>query len=218
MRELAHWILAIALVLLVPVVPFLSFGNWLETEIESWCDPSTSGPVKVALVVSVLAADIVLPVPSSAVSTFGGAQLGAFWGTLASWLGMTVGTVAAFGLARVWGHRLAARWTDADDLARMEALCERFGPAIVVVVRPLPVLAEASVLLLGAMNLSWRRFLVPALASNLGIALVYSLLGELAIAHGHLAAALAASIAVPVLALLLARRWLPVRRVEPTGD
>jgi hypothetical protein len=44
--------------------------------------------------------------------------------------------------------------------------------------------------------------------SNLGIALVYSVLGHLARGQGHLPLALASSIALPLLAATIARRWL----------
>jgi uncharacterized membrane protein YdjX (TVP38/TMEM64 family) len=61
-----------------------------------------------------------------------------------------------------------------------------------------PVLAEASVLLMGMQRLSWQRFLVPVLLSNLGLAIAYSAFGEIAEKHQWLPLALAVSIGLPV--------------------
>jgi hypothetical protein len=70
-----------------------------------------------------------------------------------------------------------------------------------------PVLAEASVLLLGMHGLSWRRFLPPVLLSNLGLALAYAAFGELAEKYSLLPLALGVSIALPVVMVALFRAW-----------
>ncbi len=165
-----------------------------------------------ALVVGVLATDVLLPVPSSVVSTFAGQRLGVLGGTAASWVGMTIGAVAAFWIARRFGRPLAVWLAGAEEYARMEALSERIGPRILVLTRAVPVLAEAGVLLFGATRLSWRRFLWPVCLSNLGIAAAYALLGAWSRLEGTVLVALAASIAVPVLAVTIARRWLPRKK------
>ena len=82
----------------------------------------------------------------------------------------------------------------------MERLAEKYGAALVVLMRPLPVLAEAAVLLLGATGLGWRPFLVALGLSNLGVALAYSVLGYIAHSQGELPLALAASVALPLAA------------------
>ncbi len=77
-----------------------------------------------------------------------------------------------------------------------------------VVLRAVPVLAEASVLLVGIHDLSWRRFLPPVVLSNLGIALAYAKFGELAERNGWLPLALGISVALPLLLAVVARRWI----------
>ena len=198
----------IALALAVPIVAFLTFGNVLEARISGWLDPPPSSSVIIALTVAVLASDILLPVPSSLVSTMAGAQLGIIVATLASWLGMTLGAMLGFQLARTCGRPLAARLSSPDDLDRMDRLAERYGASILIISRALPVLAEAAVLLMGLTQLRWRQFLPAVMLSNLGIAFVYSVLGHLASDRGELPLALGASIALPLLATTIARRWL----------
>ena len=83
----------------------------------------------------------------------------------------------------------------------------RLGPLVLVLARPVPVLAEASVLLFGTTRLSWWWFLVPVALSNLGIAAVYSALGDLVAFW----IALPASVALPLLAATMAGRFWPAR-------
>ncbi len=208
MRSFARPALLICLVLLVPIIPFLSFGESLEAMIAHWLDPPPRPAVIALLTVAILSSDILLPVPSSLVSTVAGAQLGAIAATLASWLGMTLGAIIGFYLAKTWGRSLAVRFSSADDLQRMDQLGQRYGSWILIITRALPVLAEAAVLLMGTTRLAWRQFLPAVMLSNLGIAAIYSVLGHLAKAQGELPLALAASIALPLAAATIARRWM----------
>jgi uncharacterized membrane protein YdjX (TVP38/TMEM64 family) len=212
MSELVRWSIVITLVLLAPVVPFLLFGDWAEARITHWLDETLSTEATAGIVVGVLASDILLPVPSSFVSTLAGSRLGVAVGAAVIWIGMTAGCILGFALARWLGRPLALRFSSAADLQRMEALAQRGGPLILALTRPLPVLAEASVLLVGAIGLSWRQFLPVVCLANLGLAVAYAALGYWAHEQGNLPVALAASIIVPVLATFVARRWLPARQ------
>lgn len=218
MRDLLRPLLIVAVALLVPIVPFLGFGDWLEGAIERWLDPPPP-PAMVALAtVGLLSTDILLPIPSSVVSTVAGAQLGIVGATLASWLGMTLGATLGFLLARAFGRPLAERFSSSDDLDHMDALARHYGVWILIGTRALPVLAEAAVLLLGTARLSWRRFFPAVALSNLGIALVYAVLGHFARSQGQFAWALAASIALPVLATTMARWLLPRKHLPPQSE
>ena len=93
-------------VLLVPIVPFLFFGGQLEDWLKDVADDPPDDATTMLIVISVLATDILLPIPSSVVSTMSGWQLGPWKGTLASWVGMTIGAVIGFALARRWGKTI----------------------------------------------------------------------------------------------------------------
>ena len=205
MRPLLRPLLLIVLVLLVPILPFLAFGPQMEQWAEQWTKNSPSQFATAALVVALLATDIFLPIPSSVISTMAGWQLNWHLGTLVSWIGMSIGASLGFGLARRWGRPFALWFARGDDLGRLEEVGQRFGPLMLVILRGVPVLAEASVLLVGMEGLSWRRFLPAVLLSNLGIALAYSLFGSFAEENGWLPLALGVSIALPVLLAGLVR-------------
>ena len=92
---------------------------------------------------------------------------------------MTIGATIGFVLARAIGRPLAARLVEPRDLDRMELLTRRFGPKTLVLCRALPVLAEASVLLVGAMRLPWLKFFVPSGACQPGNRSCLLALGQL---------------------------------------
>lgn len=205
MKSLVRPLLLIAAILFVPVLPLLVGGTSLEAMFTQWLRDTTSPLATAALVVVVLAVDIFLPVPSSLVSTLAGGRLGWWAGTLAVWAGMTIGAVIGFALARRWGRPLAERLAGSDEIHRLDQLSGRYGPALVVMTRPVPVLAEASVLLVGVQQLAWRRFLPGLAASNLGLALAYAVFGDIAAQHHWLPWALAISLALPMLLLAIVR-------------
>lgn len=206
----------ICLVMLIPILPFVAFGDELDQWVQQTLQQDSDAGFVAAVEVGLLSTDIFLPVPSSMVSTIGGMKLGTAWGTLTSWVGMSLGAILGFALARRFG-RPFARWFSKDrSLEQMQSVSDRYGPAALILTRGVPVLAEASVLLMGIHKLSWRRFLVPVLATNLVLSLVYSAFGEVAQEHGWLPLALGVSIALPVLLATMMKRWLP--KGEPDRD
>ncbi len=212
MSDFFRWAVVIALVLLVPIIPFLSFGDSLEAAVERWMNDSLSPLMTATVAIAALASDILLPIPSSFVSTLVGSRLGFLVGAAVVWVGMTVGAVIGFTLARVFGRPLAARLSREDDLARMETVVRERGGAMLAITRALPVLAEATVLLCGAIGMPWSRFLAVVSPANLGLSAAYAALGYYAGQEGNLAVALAASIALPLAGTVVAQHLLPVER------
>jgi uncharacterized membrane protein YdjX (TVP38/TMEM64 family) len=132
-----------------------------------------------------------------------------FWrGALAGWIGMSAGALLGYEAARRVGHPLARRLIGADDLERLERSESRCGAWSLVVLRPVPVLAEASVILAGALRLPRRVFLATVLATNAAIAVVYAAFGAFAGSQGALVPAVVASLAAPLAGLWLLRRRL----------
>jgi uncharacterized membrane protein YdjX (TVP38/TMEM64 family) len=216
MRDLLRPMLPMIVVLAVPIVPFLIFGQeGVERALDDWRENPPPPMYVAAAVVALLATDVFLPIPSSLVSTLAGWQLGALGGTVVSWIGMTLGAAMGFALARTFGQPAVAWLTRPPDLARTQLLAERFGPALLVLGRGIPVLAEGTVLLLGMHGMSWRRFLPPVLLANLGLALAYSVFGQVAERYHLLPLALAIAIALPVAMIAAFKAFTP--RALPRG-
>jgi len=175
--------------------------------VAAWLDPPPTAPVLAAAEIGVLAADILLPVPSSLVATLGGASLGVIAGTACAWLGMTLGSCAGWLLGRAAGIRGAVP-VDAETRAFVEAKQCRYGPLVVVVTRPLPILAEAAALMAGSAGMPWRVFLAAAAPANLAMAFACSLAGSLGRDADSLQWVAVAALAVPavVAAVVAVRR------------
>lgn len=209
-RPLRLILMLALLAVAVPLVPFLAFGTRLDHAVAGWLDPPPAPQVLAAIEVGVLAADLLLPVPSSMVATLGGAHLGVVIGTACAWLGMTAGAMVGWWLGRTAGAASLSSLTIAEQ-ERLTRQQRRFGPLAVVLTRPLPLVAEAAALMAGASGMSWRDFLIAAGSGNLAIALVWSLAGALGRQADSLQWVLMGSLAVPV-----AITWLVLRRTLQT--
>ena len=99
-RRLLKPLLLITVVLIMPLVLLATRGESFAAYVDAWRTNPPPRATLAALVVAVLASDIVLPVPSGPVSTLAGSQLGVLLGTLTSTVGMTLGAGIAFALAR----------------------------------------------------------------------------------------------------------------------
>jgi uncharacterized membrane protein YdjX (TVP38/TMEM64 family) len=198
-------LLIIVGVLLIPLIPFLLMGSWFEPWLESLLDGSaleTSMPVAFSSVVGILSADILLPIPSSAVCTFAGKQLGALTGTAACWVGLNISAGIGYLLGAKFGRPIAVRFSDEATLQKLEELDKRSSVACLVVCRSLPIIAEASVLLMGMKRLPQGLFWSAVLLSNLGIAAALCWLGSFSAKANWFPLALGISIAIPLLFIL----------------
>jgi uncharacterized membrane protein YdjX (TVP38/TMEM64 family) len=196
-----------AVVLLaIVIVPFALFG----TSLEAWTFGLKKGTAsRAALGVAgsaLLAADILLPVPSTVMAAGLGALLGAPLGIAATALGLTLGCAMGFFLGKALGHDFALRELGPTDFAYLANLLDRYGLWLLALCRPVPVLAEASVIAARVMGLRALPVLIVTALANLVFAAVYAGLGASAEGpHGFLAA-FVLSLALPGIALLVAKR------------
>ncbi len=157
--------------------PFVLWGERVDAAIARGLPVIAGRPaLAAAVLVGLLAVDIVAPVPSSLVSTAGGAVFGFGWGLVVSFVGMTLGGAAGYGLGRGMSAR-ALRWVgarEADRLRRMEA---RWGIGFLVAARPVPVLAEASAVFAGIARRPAAPVLTALAIGNLGVSAVYAAVG-----------------------------------------
>lgn len=211
MKSAAKAAVFLLILFAIPIVPFLWLGESFEQSLLDALRQSTASRTTMAgWIVGLLAADMFLPVPSSAVITYAGGGLGLVWGAAISWLGLSLGAAGGFGLARLFGEPLVSRFSERDDVSRMRDFARRHGPQAILLTRALPILAEACVLMLGAGRMDWRRFLVPMLVSNGLLSLTYAACGAYFRDSAAFPLAIIASGAVPLVTALLIRKiWVP---------
>jgi uncharacterized membrane protein YdjX (TVP38/TMEM64 family) len=176
-----RYLTAVALVLAVFLALFLigeAAGIPLLEDPTPWLQQA--GWVAAVLGVSLLALDVVLPVPSNVIMIAHGALFGTIVGTLLSLLGSMLASAAAFWIGRR-GGRLLALAVPADERAQANAILARWGMAAIVVSRPLPLLAETIMVLAGASPLGWRAAMLAALVGYVPLCLVYAWAGAASI-------------------------------------
>ena len=172
MRWATLWIVLIALVLL----PFLLFEQQFNAFAEHITRSGTSKWMVGSAIFALLALDVFLPVPSSIVSTASGVLLGFGVGSAVVWSGMMAGCLVGYAVG-ARGSAAAQRFIGDDGIARASALVQRYGDLTLVLCRPVPVLAEASVVFAGLVRASYGRFVRLTAASHLGIAMAYTAVG-----------------------------------------
>ena len=174
------------------LVPFLLWGDAIDHALAGWMQTTSGVWAIVALVVGLLSADVVLPLPSSLVAAWAGAQLGLFLGALAVFFGLTIGNLIGYWLGRRFGASAAQRMTGGEG-----RLPETIGVPILCLTRPVPVLSEPATVIAGAGRMPLGTFLAAVGLSNAGIALVYGAFGAWAQDTSSFLLVFAAAVAVP---------------------
>lgn len=191
--------------LLVVIIPFWLFEDAILKLSEELVASASSRAVAALAGFLLLAADVVLPVPATLIIPLLGGLLGSVVGTLVAAAGLTLGCVCGFFLGRRLGHDFAARTLGADDFAYLSRQLDRYGVLVLALCRPVPVLAEASVIAAGVTGMASHKVFLVTTFANIGFAAVYAGLGASAATGGGFLLALAASIALPLAAMLVAR-------------
>lgn len=194
------WLL-IAAVVLVPVLPWLVLGPFLEP----WAAGLVAGtrllglarPLAAGLGIALLASDSFLPIPATLVMSALGLALGPWWGGLAASPGVFLSGSVAYLVCRRWGWRWARRIAGEQGLARVAAAMRRNGPLVIAATRSVPVVQEATACLAGAVGLPARSFFVALAVGCVPTGFAYAAIGASALRNGWWAGAL--SLAVPVL-------------------
>ncbi len=201
-RWILFWLVVAALI----IVPFLIFGDRIEASTQEFLDRGPKNRMMFALLLGgSLALDVLLPVPSSLASTACGHYLGFFPGLVVSWVGMLLGCLSGYGIGRSLGRAAADRFVGTHELDRLEIGGERWGDWMVAAFRPVPVLAEASVVYAGMSRIPLPRFLVVSGLANFGISLVYVGIGVYAANLNSFLVAFLASMLFPGIAIVVSR-------------
>jgi uncharacterized membrane protein YdjX (TVP38/TMEM64 family) len=200
MRWAVIWIVLIALVL----VPFFLFEDQFNAFAAHITDSGTALWLAGASIFALLTLDVLLPVPSSIVSTAAGVLLGFWKGAAIVWAGMTFACVLGYALGtRASG--LARRFVGDEGLNRAAALVGRYGDWALLLCRPVPVLAEASVIFAGLVHAPFRRFAWLTAGANLGIALGYAAFGAFSMRVNSFLMAFIGALIIPGVAIGVAR-------------
>jgi uncharacterized membrane protein YdjX (TVP38/TMEM64 family) len=129
-----------------------------------------------AIGVGLLAADVVLPVPSSVLMTVHGALFGVAVGAALSLVGSLGAAAIGYGIGRA-GSPLLERIVIRDQRQNADRIVQRWGGLAVALTRPVPIVAETVAVIAGTSSLGWGRLLGMAALGSLPPSLFYAFLG-----------------------------------------
>lgn len=202
-------LVASTLLLAGAIVPWMIWGDVLETAFSvqgarAWMASYGAGAGVAGI--TLLVADILLPIPSTLVMSALGLTYGPLVGGLYAATGSALAGLIAYGLSRWLGRPLALRLAGEAGLHEGERFFATGGAWVVVCSRCLPILPEAVACLAGLNRMPFRTFLLAALCGSLPMGFVFAAIG--ALGQDEPAWALALSVVVPALLWLGARRWM----------
>jgi uncharacterized membrane protein YdjX (TVP38/TMEM64 family) len=128
---------------------------------------------------ALLVSDVLLPIPSSIIIMMLGKLFGTPMGTAISLAGTMGSVIIAFALGRC-GGKFIERGISNEERARADSLLKKYGALVIIVTRPIPLLAESVGLVAGTTSMSWRTLLLASLMGNLPACAIYAAAGSVA--------------------------------------
>jgi 3-dehydroquinate synthase len=213
-----YWLSLLVFSILV-VASFLLFEQQIQQLLNQLSPLLPTGPVQrlslALLLVTLLALDVLLPVPSSFVALLAVAALGGIGGYLVILIGLCLGASLGYWLGAGY-FRLLSSWLGLRSWQPGQ-LAYRLSTLSLVCLRGVPVLAETSVLAAGMQRYPLRQFLLVTTLANAGLALAYASIGSLLVEQHALLATILASMVLPGL-FLGARSLFKERLAQPKLD
>lgn len=172
-RWLALFVGAVALALMVPfLIAAPSVDRWFAN-----FEASAAATGLTALVViGLLTVDIVAPVPSSLVAALAGVAFGPLLGSVIVFVGLSLGCMVGYVIGHLARSRLDAARPSRRADAAARAIHSRGSAVAVVMARPVPLLAEATVVVAGLAGMRRTTFAVSCLVANAGVAILFAAL------------------------------------------
>jgi uncharacterized membrane protein YdjX (TVP38/TMEM64 family) len=122
-----------------------------------------------------------------------------------SWAGMSIGCVAGYYFGKTVGLDIAQRIVGKPGWEAASSGIARIGFWMILVARPVPALADATVLVAGSAHMPFGSFALASVTANLVVSLVYAYAGSRGPESGNFIAAFGAALLLPALALAGAR-------------
>lgn len=214
LRPTVRWLAVGCAVAALCIVPMLVVGRPFEAWVARTLAATASRPGVATIVVTLLAVDVVGPIPSSIVATIAGQRLGLAGGAAAITIGLCLANLIGYGIGRS-ASRLLAKLVPRDQLDKARAFAgTRPGAAALALSRPVPMLSEGVIVLAGAARTPPATTAAVCGLANAGLAIAYAAIGNAVHGGAMFAFAMAGSVGLPalaVLALTLATRRRPVQ-------
>ncbi len=163
-------------VLCAIIIPFCLFEEAINNAFEAATASQETTFILASILFCALALDIFLPVPSSLASTMCGVVLGFVGGFLLSFMAMNVSCLLGYLLGRLCSDK-ARQMIGDKEMHLLQHFFARHQTLLLVALRAVPVLAEASVLFAGLSRTPPLKTALLLLVANAAVSLPYAYVG-----------------------------------------
>ncbi len=163
------------------LIPFLIWGDAMEAAFNQEASANWMkgfGPWAWAAGMGLLVADILLPVPGTAVMAALGLVYGPLTGGLIGTLGSCLSGMTAYWLCRQFGQGAAIRILGREEYDKSARLFEKTGPWLVVLSRWLPLFPEVIACMAGLTRMRAGSFHVALLLGSLPLSIGFAWVGH----------------------------------------
>jgi len=176
--RLYTWILFHLLVIIL--LPFFLFESAITEYGQRLIDSQPTQFYLAIMVILALTLDVLLPIPASIVSLASSVIIGGVPGAIALFLGLMLGSLFGYVVGRYARHGLLGKLLTPESRSQLTLISGGKGILMLVLARPIPVLAEASVILAGIDRYSFKQFVLVCLLSNGLVTFMYMALATVA--------------------------------------
>lgn len=173
------YVVSFAIVALM-VLPVFIFGDQIDAYFsgeEGLERLRAFGPWAWMVGIGLLVADLLLPVPATAIITALGMLYGPWLGGLIGSTGSLLAGVVAYGGCRMLGQRFLDFLVGRANLDRLQLFFTRYGPWAIALSRWLPVLPEALCCLAGMARMKAVPFLAALACGSVSLGMTFAVLG-----------------------------------------
>lgn len=172
-----HTALLFLFVTATVLVTFLLWGESIDAWFASAIDRSGENRPLIALILyATLASDILLPIPSNIAGTMCGMFLGLPLGFLTAFLAMSTSAALGYWIG-LTSSRLATRIVGRDEMETLQLWQAKGGPFLLLALRPVPILSEASLVFAGLGRYPLRETIAQVALGNALVSGVYAVTG-----------------------------------------
>lgn len=172
-------IIKFSLISFIIIITFLIWGNQINELFDKFLEQAEREENHVFvrnILFITLASDILLPIPSSLASTLCGYYLGFWEGFLISFMAMNISSFIGYFLGRFFTSA-AKKLIKQEEIKQLEKTNTSNGVCWILAMRPIPVLAEASILYAGIKKFPLCSTAWGLLLGNATVSAIYALLG-----------------------------------------
>jgi uncharacterized membrane protein YdjX (TVP38/TMEM64 family) len=202
-------LLMVVALMALSIVPFMIWGQQIEQDLSrlgaaGWLQSFEGWAWLVGI--GLIASDIALPIPATAVMAALGIIYGPLWGGVIAAAGSMVAGFIGYGICRMIGPRTAERLAGIDGFSQARGLFDRWGGWLVAGSRWLPVLPETVSFLAGLTGMGFLRYTAALACGSIPMGFAFATAGYLG--ADNVVLTLGVCVVVPLLLWFAVRPFL----------